>query len=570
MSTADTTPLFKESNGLFGGLFAALRIHLSMLFWGMATGLTLPGVLTPFSAGLGLFTWFSFNPLFLALLTTPSRSTRIIASFLFGWGYHAIALIWILSLHPMTWLGLNNGLSLLISILAWQLASLTGALVPAMATAGVCLIERDRKTARLPLCLWPIFWVFGYSLLEHSQISIAWARLELSQIDSSIVQIFASVLMGTGITLAVLYFNLLLTMLYGNDFLKKEFWQGEFRSVIPCNLLILIPLVLHGMHGFIPRELPDSSTTANQSPRTFYRLPPINVLTVQGERGIQAVRGKMLTEKEAFYEALFAYAKPLEAALATIGPKTMAHKAKNLSLAVLPEEGALPGWVDESTPESNPMVRLYQEIADRHNAVVIVGASSLKKADKTQYHNSLLAISPHARTHPVQFYHKTVLVPYGETAPLADLLGRSWLTDLLEATSGIRYDFLYEPGQNEHGQNGSLFEIGKDVTGGERLKISPTICFELASNERAEQIHQENPDILINSSNLGWFHQNSALNAQFLAYGKLRAAETQRPLVLAANTGISAIIAPGGAILKQTTPGKPSVNAVNFGPSLSP
>ncbi len=558
MPDTDATLLIKESKPWFDSLRIQPSVFLSMLLWGVATGLTLPGLLTPFfSEGLGFMTWCTFTPLFGMLLTTPSKYTRIIASFLFGWGYHAVVLIWILSLHPMSWLGLSDGLSLLVSILAWQVASLTGALVPAMASLGVSLIERDRKTVRLSLCLWPLFWIFGYSLLEHSQISIAWARLELSQADSFIVETFAplmsgSGMTGTGITLAILYCNLFGAILPDTGILEKAFWQGKFRSVVPCLLLFMLMLVLHGVSDTLIDRVPD-------------KIPPINVITVQGERGIQSVRGNTLTEKEAFFEALSAYAKPLQTALAKINPVTEGRRTQILTLVVLPEEGALPGWVDEIHPESNPMLRLYQKIADRYNAVVIVGASTLRKTQRTQYHNSLVAISPIASHRSPQFYHKKVLVPYGETAPLADLLGRSWLTDLLQATSGIRYDFLYEPGKN-----GSFFEFGKELTGGNRLKISPSICFELASNEHSKQIRQQNPDIIINSSNLGWFHQNSVLNAQFLAYGILRAAETHRPLVLAANTGISAIIAPGGAILKQTTPGNPSVNAVNFGPSLSP
>jgi apolipoprotein N-acyltransferase len=68
------------------------------------------------------------------------------------------------------------------------------------------------------------------------------------------------------------------------------------------------------------------------------------------------------------------------------------------------------------------------------------------------------------------------------------------------------------------------------------------------------QYKQQGADLLINSSNLGWFHQNPLLEAQFLAIGQLRAAETHLPLVISSNTGISAIISNQGELLQQTHP----------------
>ena len=65
-------------------------------------------------------------------------------------------------------------------------------------------------------------------------------------------------------------------------------------------------------------------------------------------------------------------------------------------------------------------------------------------------------------------------------------------------------------------------------------------------------------NILVNVSNLGWFHQAS-LNRQMLAAAVLRAVENGRFMVLATNTGISAVIDPAGVITSVSYPGKRGV-----------
>jgi apolipoprotein N-acyltransferase len=65
--------------------------------------------------------------------------------------------------------------------------------------------------------------------------------------------------------------------------------------------------------------------------------------------------------------------------------------------------------------------------------------------------------------------------------------------------------------------------------------------------------------LIVNASNLGWFHDNPQLARQFLAIQQQYAAEFRLPVVLATNSGLSAIVSSNGTILKQSPSQAPHV-----------
>jgi apolipoprotein N-acyltransferase len=64
------------------------------------------------------------------------------------------------------------------------------------------------------------------------------------------------------------------------------------------------------------------------------------------------------------------------------------------------------------------------------------------------------------------------------------------------------------------------------------------------------------PDVLINISNDSWFHGTSILD-HHLNCGVLTAVENRRPMLVAANTGLSAWIDASGRKVKVSERGKP-------------
>ncbi len=58
------------------------------------------------------------------------------------------------------------------------------------------------------------------------------------------------------------------------------------------------------------------------------------------------------------------------------------------------------------------------------------------------------------------------------------------------------------------------------------------------------------PDVLVNLTNDGWFWGSSELDLHLMC-GIFRAVECRKPLVIAANTGFSAVLDADGRVLRQ-------------------
>ncbi len=85
------------------------------------------------------------------------------------------------------------------------------------------------------------------------------------------------------------------------------------------------------------------------------------------------------------------------------------------------------------------------------------------------------------------------------------------------------------------------------------VRLAPSVCFEsmvphrIASQVRTLTAKGDSPDILVNITNDGWFRGSSMLD-HHLACSTLAAIENRRPMVIAANTGISAWIDGSGQV----------------------
>jgi len=88
------------------------------------------------------------------------------------------------------------------------------------------------------------------------------------------------------------------------------------------------------------------------------------------------------------------------------------------------------------------------------------------------------------------------------------------------------------------------------------LRLAPSICYEtILAHVIRRQVRElaergEEPDVLVNLTNDGWFWGSSELDLH-LVCGVFRAIECRKPLLIAANTGFSAWIDPDGRILAQ-------------------
>lgn len=131
-----------------------------------------------------------------------------------------------------------------------------------------------------------------------------------------------------------------------------------------------------------------------------------------------------------------------------------------------------------------------------------------------------------------QIYHKMHLVPFGEYLPLRTIPPFSFLKGLL-------------PGDFDPGAEAEPLLLAKP-----EVQIIPLICFEDTVGRLARRFVRAAPQMIVNITNDGWFLQ-SAETQIHLANAKFRAIELRRPMVRAANTGISCFIDIAGRVTSQ-------------------
>ena len=148
------------------------------------------------------------------------------------------------------------------------------------------------------------------------------------------------------------------------------------------------------------------------------------------------------------------------------------------------------------------------------------------RGDERVFYNAIHAFND--RGEIIDAYDKVRLVPFGEMMPLADWFDALGLRALIAAPSGF-----------VAGSSPGALRI--TAQGQERRGLG-LICYEAIFPAFVRQgVLQTNPAFLINLTNDAWFG-SSAGPHQHLHQARLRAVESGRPMIRAANTGISAVI----------------------------
>lgn len=125
----------------------------------------------------------------------------------------------------------------------------------------------------------------------------------------------------------------------------------------------------------------------------------------------------------------------------------------------------------------------------------------------------------------LQIYRKVHLVPFGEYVPLRHSF------PLFAAVAG-----KWVPGDFSAGNDYTVFRLTNND-----VRVAPLICFEDTIGELTRQFVLRQANLLVNMTNDGWFLR-SAGSEQHLANAVFRCVETRRPMVRAANTGITCFV----------------------------
>jgi apolipoprotein N-acyltransferase len=192
------------------------------------------------------------------------------------------------------------------------------------------------------------------------------------------------------------------------------------------------------------------------------------------------------------------------------------------------EPGALLVWPESAAwPFSfarDPFLAFDVQALARRGCTVLL--NSIHEDGESVFNSAFLV----AAGRPPVRYDKRHLVPFGEYVPLKGVFG---FMDSLARNAG-------------------------DFSAAERLVLLPwederlgvAICFEVIFPAEVAELARAGATILVTVTNDAWYGDTFAPWQHFRA-ARFRAAETRRPMLRAAITGVSALIAPDGSVRAQ-------------------
>jgi apolipoprotein N-acyltransferase len=195
-------------------------------------------------------------------------------------------------------------------------------------------------------------------------------------------------------------------------------------------------------------------------------------------------------------------------------------------------------WPESSMPgpvlADRESYQFVMDLATSAESDILLGTIDEENGD---VYNAALLVSDGGEQ--VQVYRKLHLVPFGEYVP-----GRHRVP-LLARIVGDQV-----PGDFKQGKDHTVFELtNSDV------KVAPLICFEDTIGDLTRRFvlpSENNPgaNLLVDITNDGWF-LHSAGSHQHLANAIFRCVETRRPMVRAANTGVTCFVNEFGRVTQK-------------------
>ncbi len=437
---------------------------------------------------LAWLVFFSLVP-FLYVLYRNHLHTRHLFrySMLFAAVFHLLAMSWILKLYPMTFLGYNEIQSLVV-VAGWLLfAGLLAFRMLILPFGLLCFKQDGFKRVLFTGVCW-----MGYEwLTELGFFGFPWFRLALPMANLPLIRQFAGIGGSIGISFVLVLINAGLAecWLQYRENRKKALGSGMI-AVCSCFLL----LVAGWQQVYRPQEIKQSNTLE-------YQLNSSKIAVIQGN--ISTMDKWKEDEEYALFDFYMSESE-----------KAIQQGAK----WIIWPETAIPIALNEY-PE---MYQTLQETALQRQVHFIVGSF---ERNEYRLHNALYAFPMK------QVYHKQHLVPFGEALPNWMLYALPFLQDFQLAN---RIDA------------GTTNVLLSD----QRVKIGSLICFESIFADLTRKQIVDGANVLLIATNDAWYQHSSEIT-QHKNHAILRAVESNRYVIRAANTGISMIIDPRGTVLQQ-------------------
>ena len=487
---------------------ACTRQRLLAVAAGGLAGLALPPL------GFPPLTWIAVAALW-ALAGDPPAAEAPRARRWCGllWGAAAVLVShrWLLWLHPLDWIGVPGPLSLPICLTLWGACGLAGGL---LVEGWLTLVRRGNAarpaTAVAAACLW------GLAEVLLARGPLFWIGLGSSALPGDPALAGVAALGGAGLVAT-------LQVLVGWCLWRLLRCRGSRRGWLALTVLVVLGSHLLGLAALaaVTAELDEQLTG---SPPGSALVP---AASSPGLGSLPLPPSTSAAVMPASEERLLV----LQPAIPTRQKFEAAQQRRLLEQLALAQRRSAPGSSGgpvQSLLLPEGALALGQPLPEAAAVEVLSGGFRQQGAG---LRSSLLRFGVGGRD-PVGWVDKHRLVPFGEWVPLADL----WSWSGLSSVGGL------QPGQPNRLLSRPAGPIGV------------AICYEIADGTALARASREGAGWLLASANLDPYPP--LLQAQFLALARLRAIETGRWLVSAANTGPSVLVDAAGRLRDQLPAGR--------------
>ena len=480
------------------------------------SGILLIFTFAPFN--LYVLAWVALVP-FLLSIEGLSTAPAFKAGFLMGLCYFFGTTYWIYhAMHDYGGMALAPSL-LIVAALAAYLS---------LYTAVFAVIYSNRiRHSRLPaLLLAPVFWVMLEYIRSYLFTGFPWSTLGYSQWKFPAVIQIADITGVYGISFLVVSVNAAVA----DFFILRR--RVRLMPLYPVSYAATGWVLLSGLLAF---------TFLYGAYRLNESRPgrPLTASIVQGDinqsmKWDQRYQNRVL----GIYEKLTAEADPSTPPGALSGqpvpgafnppalnPSAPANPAKtglNRPGLIVWPESALPFPFDGQDPRVDGLDHMQQTLG----VPLLIGA--LRQMADGQYANSAILID---RGRPAYIYDKIHLVPFGEYVPLKRVL--FFVNGFSDAIGDLAPGRYYTDGG-----------IGQE-------KFATAICYEMAFPGLVRKFFRNGGDFLVTITDDTWFGRSTGPYQNF-SMCALRAVENRKPVIRAANSGVSGFFTSTGRVIKKS------------------
>ena len=471
--------------------------HRGFLILFLLIGATVMG-LTLVYPSLWWLEWIALVPAMLAvyrIIEIPNSRKRIDYRYglVFFWMHGIVVFHWFLSMYPLSFAELSEGVALVVVLLGVFGFSLLQALIGAFSFVLFGALARGKFLSAHPVlkpfvfsAIWTVFeWIQNFGWW-----GVPWGRLSLGQIDC--LPIVSSISLFGSYWLTFLLVSTSALFGYAIYYVNHKRLASALAAGLFLSNLLLGTIVLR------QEKAPQKAIT---------------VAAIQGN--IENKWDLSLNETKSVYMRL-----TLEA-------------AEDGAELILWPETALPIYLNES-PKT---VQWVQNLARSTKATIVVGTyrSELTEDALLEY-NSLFAFLPDG-TIAESIYDKQKIVPFGEYVPMRDFI--TTIFPPLGEINILASDL-------SHGKSGVTLSTPQAEIGG-------LICFDSIYEDVAHASVQNGAEFFCLASNDLWFMDSAAIYMHY-AQARLRAIETGRDVLRAGNSGITALIRYNGEVVEELPP----------------